>query len=567
MHSKRPLEEPPTVRPTSGDVEMIDRARTALTDGDPDRALTLIDDLTRRYRLKEALFASLPFAVVVTDAAGFVEQMNDAAVKLLPASENEKGRSLLALLHRPRATAEDHPRDQCAAARILEGEKFARSFGDVVRRPGGKTATVTVTGVSVERDGDRAAVFVLQDEENKTDLAVADRLLQASLDAVPLNIAVLDGHGRIAAVNVAWRRFGDENGLALPNYGIGVDYVALCEEATGDGSEDARVVAQGIREILDGRRERWTYEYPCHSPDAERWFVLHAQGVRDTSGQRTIVASHEDVTTSHLAEARLRRLNEALEEHVRQRTRALAAANRDLKAALEELDTFSYSVSHDLRAPLRGIEYMARILREEHTESLDDEALELVDRILAEESRMSLLVDDLLELSRVTRTELHRKDIDLADIARDVVADLRAREPGRVVEVAIPRRLPARGDPVLLRAVMENLIENAWKYTGRVSSARIAVGATETGGERVYHVMDNGVGFEASQAPLLFKAFSRLHPASEFPGTGVGLATVERIIRRHGGRVWAEGRPGGGATFRFTLPAGNGEADGKEPKS
>ena len=180
---------------------------------------------------------------------------------------------------------------------------------------------------------------------------------------------------------------------------------------------------------------------------------------------------------------------------------------------------------------------------------------------------MSLLVDDLLELSRVTRTELHRKDIDLADIARDVVADLRAREPGRVVEVAIPRRLPARGDPVLLRAVMENLIENAWKYTGRVSSARIAVGATETGGERVYHVMDNGVGFEASQAPLLFKAFSRLHPASEFPGTGVGLATVERIIRRHGGRVWAEGRPGGGATFRFTLPAGNGEADGKEPKS
>ncbi len=224
-----------------------------------------------------------------------------------------------------------------------------------------------------------------------------------------------------------------------------------------------------------------------------------------------------------------------------------------LEAANAELDAFAYSVSHDLRAPLRSIDGFSLALLEDSGDSLDATGRDHLRRVRAAAQRMALLIDDLLGLSRVTRATLQREPVDLSAMAGAVAAELEHREPGRCVEFAIAPGLAAEGDPRLLRVVLENLIRNAWKYTGRNARARIEFAATEADGSRAYYVRDDGAGFDMTYADKLFGAFQRLHSSDEFEGTGIGLATVQRIVHRHGGRVWAEGAVGRGATFYFTL--------------
>lgn len=248
------------------------------------------------------------------------------------------------------------------------------------------------------------------------------------------------------------------------------------------------------------------------------------------------------VTARDRAAAQVRALNEELAV----KAAALDAANKDL-------ESFSYSVSHDLRAPLRAIIGFGQALEEDSGHLLDASGKQHLRLIRSEAARMGALIDDLLRLSRVLRAELRHEEVDLAAIAREVVEGLRRADPGREVEVVIPPELPARGDAALLRAVLQNLLENAWKFTSRRARARIEVGREVREGECVYYVRDDGEGFDPAYVHKLFGAFQRLHPASEFPGTGIGLATVHRIVRRHGGRVWAEGAPGKGATFSFVL--------------
>jgi PAS domain S-box-containing protein len=224
-----------------------------------------------------------------------------------------------------------------------------------------------------------------------------------------------------------------------------------------------------------------------------------------------------------------------------------------LEAANAELDAFAYSVSHDLRAPLRSIDGFSLALLEDSDDRLDAAGRDHLRRVRAAAQRMALLIDDLLGLSRVTRAALQREPVDLSAIAGAVAAELERSEPGRCVEFAIAPGLGAEGDPRLLRVVLENLLGNAWKYTGKNLRARIEFAATEAGGARAYYVRDDGAGFEMAYADKLFGAFQRLHSNDEFEGTGIGLATVQRIVHRHGGRVWAEGAVGRGATFYFTL--------------
>jgi hypothetical protein len=255
-----------------------------------------------------------------------------------------------------------------------------------------------------------------------------------------------------------------------------------------------------------------------------------------------------EVAERRRVEEDLRRLNDELEQRVRARTAQLEATNK-------ELESFAYSVSHDLRAPLRGIDGFSAALAEDFGEVLGAEGRGWIDRIQAAGARMSQLIDDLLQLSRLTRSDLSLEQVDLGAVARDVVRELQEQEPERSVEVEIAPRLSAVADPTLIRAVLDNLIRNAWKFTGKREHARIEVGAREDSGTWVYYVKDNGAGFSMRNADKLFGAFQRLHRQEDFPGTGIGLATVQRIVHRHGGRVWATSAPEQGTAFYFTLGA------------
>jgi PAS domain S-box-containing protein len=224
-----------------------------------------------------------------------------------------------------------------------------------------------------------------------------------------------------------------------------------------------------------------------------------------------------------------------------------------LEAANAELDAFAYSVSHDLRAPLRSIDGFSQALIEDCAAELDAAGQDHLQRVRAATQRMATLIDDLLNLSRVTRSEMTIGRVDLSELARELATELASGEPERRVEIVIAPGLEASADRGLMRAVLQNLIGNAWKFTGRRGDARNEVGVATANGERAYYVRDNGAGFDMTYAPKLFGAFQRLHRTTEFPGTGVGLATVQRIIHRHGGRVWAESAVDRGATFYFTL--------------
>lgn len=245
-------------------------------------------------------------------------------------------------------------------------------------------------------------------------------------------------------------------------------------------------------------------------------------------------------------EEEIRTLNIRLEERVSQRTAELEASNRELAA-------FSYSVSHDLRAPLRTLDGFSRILLEDYSDRLDATARDYLGRLRSGSQRMAELIDDLLTLSRLTRAEMRRGAVDLTGLAWGVVAELREREPGRSVDVRIEDGLFATGDPDLIRVALDNLLGNAWKFTSRRPEGLIEVGREAIEGAEVFYVRDNGAGFDMAYASKLFGAFQRLHGSDEFEGTGIGLATVARIIHRHGGQVWANGEVGVGATFRFTL--------------
>jgi len=264
--------------------------------------------------------------------------------------------------------------------------------------------------------------------------------------------------------------------------------------------------------------------------------------------------AQREIVEREQAKEETRILNQELEQRVRQRTAELEQANKELEA-------FSYSVSHDLRGPLRSIEGFSQILLEDHAQGLDEEARGYLGRVRASSRRMALLIDDLLDLSRVTRTEMRREAVDLSALAQGIAAELRKTQPERKAEFAIEGGVVANGDARLLRLVLENLLGNAWKFTKKEPEARIEFGSILRGGDWIYYVRDNGVGFDFRYADKLFEAFQRLHDPEEFEGTGIGLATVQRIVHRHGGTVWAEGRRGGGATFYFSLLGGrnNGE--------
>jgi len=246
------------------------------------------------------------------------------------------------------------------------------------------------------------------------------------------------------------------------------------------------------------------------------------------------------------AEEKVKRLNAELEFRVTQRTAQLQAANKELEA-------FSYSVSHDLRAPLRHIDGFSQMMIEDYSDRLDEDGIVYLNEIRSATQEMSQLIDDMLLLSNVTRSEMHRELIDLTKLAEEVMAGLKATAKGRKAIIEIEEGLSTWGDKRLLQIMLSNLLGNAWKFTSKEEQAIISFRREQKDGETAFVVRDNGAGFDMNYSNKLFQAFQRLHRVTEFEGTGIGLATVQRVVLRHGGRVWAEGEVGSGATFYFTV--------------
>ncbi len=308
-------------------------------------------------------------------------------------------------------------------------------------------------------------------------------------------------------------------------------------------------------EVRASRRAQYetvvTTKKPVYFQDARagRFFEQRCFPVLNMKGEvRGVAIFAYDITARKQAEEENKRLNTELEQRVRDRTIELEAANKELEA-------FAYSVSHDLRAPLRAMEGFSSALLSDYRERMDEQGIHYLERIGGASRRMGQLINDLLNLSRISRQELTRKAVDLAALAQEIGQELQSQDRNRLVRLLVAPNLTAWGDARLLRIVFVNLLNNAWKFTGRNEETRIEVGAAvNESGETVYYVKDNGVGFDMAYADKLFAPFQRLHGVNEFPGTGIGLATVQRIVARHGGRVWAEAKVGEGATVHFVLP-------------
>jgi len=306
--------------------------------------------------------------------------------------------------------------------------------------------------------------------------------------------------------------------------------------------EDATRVQQALARALNGIKGS-NFQYRIITNDGKTKWISHSWTPIIKGGEvQSVVSVIEDITQRKIAEENIKKLNENLFHH----SLELATANRELEA-------FSYSVSHDLRAPLRSIDGFGQAILEDYADKLDEQGKDYIQRVRTATQRMGQLIDDLLRLSRLSRAELHLEQIDLSSMARIAAEKLQASEPSRKVKITIQDQISISGDKKLLEILLENLLGNAWKFTGKTKHPTIKFGETIKDDERAYYIQDNGAGFDMAYADKLFIPFQRLHSVDEFPGTGIGLAIVSRVVHRHGGRIWAEGEVGKGATFYFTL--------------
>ena len=343
------------------------------------------------------------------------------------------------------------------------------------------------------------------------------------------------------------------NDAALAQYGYSREEFMQMTLANLHSSQDMLQVVESFRKC--GSEPQYGIARKHRRKGGEVIHVEIASHALDWDGHAARMTIAYDITSSVSAKQAWERLHETLDQEVAQRTRELKLANEELEMTNRELEAFSYSVSHDLRAPLHTIDGFSSALVDKHSNALPAQAIHYLSRIRAGTLQMHKLIADLLSFARTGRAPVVLSQADLAPLASGVVAQLRQLHPERQVSVDIERRLPALCDPSLLNIVLENLIGNAWKFTSRMPEATIRIAcAASTETENTYVVSDTGAGFDATHAEKLFKAFQRLHSVSEFEGTGIGLAIVYRIVHRHGGRVWAESELGKGARFYFSLP-------------
>jgi PAS domain S-box-containing protein len=444
-----------------------------------------------------------------------------------------------------------HPEDVKAHLRrvqefIDDAETSASAFSFRIVRPTGDVRHIFQTAAA-ERDeeGRPTRLFGIQQDvtevrETEQALVESERRFRRSYDAGLVGVVFWTAEGGITDAN---DRFLQMLGYTRDELVAGVlDWVALTPPAYAARDQES------LEELRTTGRNAVPYEKEYYRKDGSRLPVLITAATLGDEGT-TGVGLVLDISEQKRAEEELRRLNLELEDRVRRRT-------ADLEAANAELESFSYSVSHDLRAPLRHIAGFAQLLDAELGDGADGDVGHFLERIRCAATDMSTLIDDLLDFSRVGRAEMHVVHVDMAALVAEVL-EVQSSELGeRRVEVTVGEVLPARGDRILLRQVWANVVSNAFKYTRPRDPARIEIDSRLEDGRIVYWVRDNGVGFDMEYADRMFRVFERLHRAEEFEGTGIGLANVQRILGRHDGSCWAEAEPDRGATFYFSLPSG-----------
>ena len=407
-------------------------------------------------------------------------------------------------------------------------------------------------GVDTRREQDRGALILSADRSHLVGGRFYPEAMVAAIGKL-IDESVAQGFAGLCATgDMRWELGDDANFAHLREYEARLEQLFRDKPLRGICQYRRDVVpAHAVRDALATHRST----YLGTALNRDNLFYIPPELLLEGGGaeQQTEWMYQQIVRIIKAEEQRDRALqdlaatNQNLERRVAERTAELEAANRHLEA-------FAYSVSHDLRAPLRAIGGFSNILREDFAQTLGAEGAKHIDRVVTQVQRMSELIEGMLQLSKIMKTELHAVRVDVTALAEEVALELRETDPQRSAEFVIHRSLSAVADRVLLRALLVNLISNAWKFTGGRSKARIEVGAeTDAGGQRVFYVRDNGAGFDVRKAERLFAPFQRFHRQEEFPGTGVGLATVQRIVARHGGRIWVESEPNVGTTFFFTL--------------
>jgi PAS domain S-box-containing protein len=521
-------------------VAAITALRHARQKGDPleeailgrKRAEDSLHESEGRFR---AIFQNAIDAIIVTDpqGEGRVLSVNQAACRMFGYTEDE-----FVGLSRTAIISSREELDKVMAAR----KRQKQATGELVyRRKDGSafTGDLRMSGF-LDHTGAQRSVTIIRDV---TERKMADEALRrsearwnAAIESFAAGAIIATEDEQVIYWNPAARAM---HGIARPDENIEPleKTPATFQLWTPDGCRMLELDEWPMRRIKRGETVR-DVELRVRRPDQgwEKVFSYSGAMVATAHGERLIFLTCLDLTGLRETETELRMT-----------AKSLAAANR-------ELESFSYSVSHDLRAPLRAMIGFSDFLKEDYAEILDREGRDYLDRIQNAGIRMNEMIDGMLCLSKLTFQEVLPGDIDLSALAGEVIANLRESEPQRSVEVWIEPGMILRTDGKFLKFALQNLIGNAWKYTGKVQNPRIEVGSVEIDGERVFFVRDNGAGFDPGQAEKLFVPFKRLHSDSEFPGTGVGLAIVERVVRRHGGKVWAEGEVGRGAAFYFTLP-------------
>ena len=376
-------------------------------------------------------------------------------------------------------------------------------------------------------------------QSRESALAQEKNLLRTIIDNVPDSIFAKDLQGRKTLSNPAdvnnCRKTSENEVLGKTD-----DELFPPELAAHFKTDDEAVLKNG--EVVLNREE-----YVVNQTGGPVYLNTSKLPLRDSEGRIIgLVGIGHNITDSKRAEDEIRKLNMELEQRVQERTAELAEANREMEA-------FSYSVSHDLRTPLRTIDGFSKVILEDYIQQLDPTAQNYFNRIRTASQRMGNLIDDLLKLSHLSRTQFILEDVDLTIQARDILAAFQTVEPQRQVEIILPDKLVVRADAHLMSIALDNLLRNAWKFTGKCEKARIEFGSFIKDGRHIFFVKDNGAGFDMAHVGKLFSAFQRLHPITEYDGTGIGLAIVQRIITRHGGTVWAEGAINQGAVFYFSL--------------
>jgi PAS domain S-box-containing protein len=510
-----------------------------------------LGEMEHQRHLLESVFEGMAEGVLVVDTKGRMLHMNRAAPQVLGGLSSlgaardfiraESGNLGVYLLD----GVTPCPTDERPVSRALRGESV-ESFRYVVRGELSAGIEKVIQGSARPLQGPQGrpagalVVFfdVTQDWRAEKELRDSEVRYRTLFESNPHPMWVFDRQTL---------RFLTVNDAAVAHYGYSrEEFLAMTIEDIRP-QEDLSSLHSALTTLNDlSVPKGWRHRVKS----GELIWVEISSHTLDYDGHPARMVLAHDVTQLLEAHQALEQANETLERRVDERTRELAAANR-------ELESFAYSVSHDLRAPLAAIDGFGRALLSRNAQELDEHGRHYLERIRENTRNMGELIDDLLSLARVTRSEIRSELVNLAPRARQIVERLRQRDPERQVDVEVEPDIMCLGDARLAVIALENLIENAWKFTSRAVDASIHVGSrVSPQGERVVFVSDNGAGFDMAYAHKLFNAFHRLHPASEFEGTGIGLATVHRIVTRHGGRVWAEASPGAGAIFQFTLSAG-----------